>query len=162
MTKRGPAFTAEALECLGGNGYVEESGMPRHYREAPLLSIWEGSGNVNALDVLRALGRSPDTADALFSELALAHGADARLDAAVLRLKDRLSDPDGAETGARRLVELMALALQGSLLVRHAPAAVADAFCATRLGGDWGHSFGTLPASADLDAILNRALPEGS
>ncbi|MEV0935261.1 acyl-CoA dehydrogenase family protein [Streptomyces phaeochromogenes] len=162
VTKRGPAFTAEALECLGGNGYVEESGMPRHYREAPLLSIWEGSGNVNALDVLRALGRSPDTADALFSELALAHGADTRLDAAVLRLKDRLSDPDGAETGARRLVELMALALQGSLLVRHAPAAVADAFCATRLGGDWGHSFGTLPASADLDAILNRALPEGS
>ncbi|MEV2229207.1 acyl-CoA dehydrogenase family protein [Streptomyces phaeochromogenes] len=162
VTKRGPAFTAEALECLGGNGYVEESGMPRHYREAPLLSIWEGSGNVNALDVLRALGRSPDTADALFTELALAHGADARLDAAVLRLKDQLSDPDGAETGARRLVELMALALQGSLLVRHAPAAVADAFCATRLGGDWGHAFGTLPASADLDAILNRALPEGS
>jgi putative acyl-CoA dehydrogenase len=134
--------------------------MPRHYREAPLLSIWEGSGNVNALDVLRALGRSPDTAEALFTELALAHGADARLDAAVLRLKDQLSDPDGAETGARRLVELMALALQGSLLVRHTPAAVADAFCATRLGGDWGHAFGTLPASADLDAILNRALPD--
>ena len=160
VTKRGPAFTAEALECLGGNGYVEESGMPRHYREAPLLSIWEGSGNVNALDVLRALGRAPETAEALFAELALAHGSDARLDAAVLRLKDQLSDPDGAETGARRLVELMALALQGSLLVRHAPAAVADAFCATRLGGDWGHVFGTLPASADLDAILNRALPE--
>lgn len=160
VTKRGPAFTAEALECLGGNGYVEESGMPRHYREAPLLSIWEGSGNVNALDVLRALGRSPDTSEALFTELALAHGADARLDAAVLRLKDQLSDVQGAETGARRLVELMALALQGSLLVRHAPAAVADAFCATRLGGDWGHAFGTLPASADLDAILNRALPD--
>jgi len=160
VTKRGPAFTAEALECLGGNGYVEESGMPRHYREAPLLSIWEGSGNVNALDVLRALGRAPETAEALFAELALAHGADARLDAAVLRLKGRLSDPDGAETGARRLVELMALVLQGSLLVRHAPAAVADAFCATRLGGDWGHAFGTLPASADLDAILNRALPD--
>ncbi|MDQ1023631.1 putative acyl-CoA dehydrogenase [Streptomyces umbrinus] len=162
VTKRGPAFTAEALECLGGNGYVEESGMPRHYREAPLLSIWEGSGNVNALDVLRALGRAPDTAEALFAELALAHGADARLDAAVLRLGDQLSDVEGAETGARRLVELMALVLQGSLLVRHAPAAVADAFCATRLGGDWGHAFGTLPASADLDAILNRALPEGS
>ncbi|MFI6273565.1 acyl-CoA dehydrogenase family protein [Streptomyces sp. NPDC050988] len=162
VTKRGPAFTAEALECLGGNGYVEESGMPRHYREAPLLSIWEGSGNVNALDVLRALGRAPDTAEALFAELALAHGADARLDAAVLRLKDHLSDVAGAETGARRLVELMALALQGSLLVRHAPPAVADAFCATRLGGDWGYAFGTLPSSADLDAILNRALPEGS
>ncbi|MBV1938848.1 acyl-CoA dehydrogenase family protein [Streptomyces sp. BV286] len=162
VTKRGPAFTAEALECLGGNGYVEESGMPRHYREAPLLSIWEGSGNVNALDVLRALGRAPDTADALFAELALAHGADARLDAAVTRLRDQLAGLRDIETGARRLVELMALTLQGSLLVRHAPGAVADAFCATRLGGDWGHAFGTLPSSANLNAILNRALPDGA
>ncbi|MET9567094.1 acyl-CoA dehydrogenase family protein [Streptomyces tauricus] len=160
VTKRGPAFTAEALECLGGNGYVEESGMPRHYREAPLLSIWEGSGNVNALDVLRALGRAPDTGEALFAELALAGGADARLDAAVLRLKDRLRDLRDPETGARRLVELMALVLQGSLLVRHAPRAVADAFCATRLGGDWGYSFGTLPGSTDLTTILDRALPD--
>ncbi|MCX5241095.1 acyl-CoA dehydrogenase family protein [Streptomyces prunicolor] len=158
VTKRGPAFTAEALECLGGNGYVEDSGMPRHYREAPLLSIWEGSGNVNALDVLRALTRDPGTADALFAELALARGADARLDTAVSRLKTGLST--ATETGARRLVEQMALALQASLLVRHAPAAVADAFCATRLGGDWGHAFGTLPDSADLDTILARALPE--
>ncbi|MEV7289012.1 DNA alkylation response protein [Streptomyces sp. NPDC093252] len=157
VTKRGPAFTAEALECLGGNGYVEESGMPRHYREAPLLSIWEGSGNVNALDVLRALGREPGTADALFAELALAHGADARLDTAVTRLKDLLAT--AAPTNARRLVEQMALALQASLLVRHAPPAVADAFCATRLGGDWGHSFGTLPDAADIDTILERALP---
>ncbi|MEV6498724.1 acyl-CoA dehydrogenase family protein [Streptomyces prunicolor] len=158
VTKRGPAFTAEALECLGGNGYVEDSGMPRHYREAPLLSIWEGSGNVNALDVLRALTRDPGTADALFAELALARGADARLDTAVSRLKTGLST--ATETGARRLVEQMALALQASLLVRHAPAAVADAFCASRLGGDWGHAFGTLPDSADLDTILARALPE--
>ncbi|WP_435612490.1 DNA alkylation response protein [Streptomyces sp. bgisy159] len=157
VTKRGPAFTAEALECLGGNGYVEESGMPRHYREAPLLSIWEGSGNVNALDVLRALTRDHATADALFTELALAAGADARLDAAVGRLKDSLTSV--AESGARRLVEVMALALQGSLLVRHAPPAVADAFCASRLGGDWGHAFGTLPEGADLGAILDRALP---
>jgi putative acyl-CoA dehydrogenase len=157
VTKRGPAFTAEALECLGGNGYVEDSGMPRHYREAPLLSIWEGSGNVNALDVLRALSREPHTADALFGELALARGADARLDAAVARLKDLLAGARPA--GARRLVELMALTLQASLLVRHAPAAVADAFCATRLGGDWGHSFGTLPQDAALDAVLARALP---
>ncbi|MFJ5039972.1 DNA alkylation response protein [Streptomyces parvulus] len=157
VTKRGPAFTAEALECLGGNGYVEESGMPRHYREAPLLSIWEGSGNVNALDVLRALGRSPATAHALFAELALARGADARLDAAVARLETGLTG--ASETGARRLVELMALSLQASLLVRHAPPAVADAFCATRLGGDWGHAFGTLPDSADLDGVLARALP---
>ncbi|MFI6547816.1 acyl-CoA dehydrogenase family protein [Streptomyces prunicolor] len=158
VTKRGPAFTAEALECLGGNGYVEDSGMPRHYREAPLLSIWEGSGNVNALDVLRALTRDPGTADALFAELVLAQGADARLDTAVSRLKTGLST--ATETGARRLVEQMALALHASLLVRHAPAAVADAFCATRLGGDWGHAFGTLPDSADLDTILARALPE--
>ncbi|MEU6403369.1 acyl-CoA dehydrogenase family protein [Streptomyces sp. NPDC046985] len=158
VTKRGPAFTAEALECLGGNGYVEDSGMPRHYREAPLLSIWEGSGNVNALDVLRALGREPGAAEALFGELALAQGGDARLDAAVTRLKNQLGEASAA--GARRLVELMALSLQASLLVRHAPAAVADAFCATRLGGDWGHSFGTLPDSADLDALLDRALPD--
>ncbi|MFJ3415023.1 DNA alkylation response protein [Streptomyces sp. NPDC086082] len=159
VTKRGPAFTAEALECLGGNGYVEDSGMPRHYREAPLLSIWEGSGNVNALDVLRALTREPGTAEALFAELALAQGADARLDASVSRLKDELNQ--ATETSARRLVEHMALTLQASLLVRHAPAAVADAFCATRLAGDWGHSFGTLPDSADLDTILTRALPTG-
>ncbi|MDX2605401.1 acyl-CoA dehydrogenase family protein [Streptomyces caniscabiei] len=159
VTKRGPAFAAEALECLGGNGYVEDSGMPRHYREAPLLSIWEGSGNVNALDVLRALTRDPDTAEALFAELALARGADARLDTAAAGLKDAVRVADQA--GARRLVERMALTLQASLLVRHAPGAIADAFCATRLGGDWGHAYGTLPNSADLDAILNRALPAG-
>ncbi|MFC9133321.1 acyl-CoA dehydrogenase family protein [Streptomyces sp. NPDC057099] len=158
VTKRGPAFTAEALECLGGNGYVEDSGMPRHYREAPLLSIWEGSGNVNALDVLRALGREPGTAEALFGELALARGADARLDTAVTRLKNRLSE--ASQTTARRLVEQMALTLQASLLVRHSPPAVADAFCATRLGGDWGQAFGTLPETAGLDAILERALPD--
>ncbi|MFG3023478.1 acyl-CoA dehydrogenase family protein [Streptomyces sp. NPDC048254] len=157
VTKRGPAFTAEALECLGGNGYVEDSGMPRHYREAPLLSIWEGSGNVNALDVLRALAREPGAADALFGELAHARGADARLDATVIRLKTELAETD--QVGARRLVERMALALQASLLVRYAPTAVADAFCATRLGGDWGHAFGTLPAGTGLDAILERALP---
>jgi putative acyl-CoA dehydrogenase len=159
VTKRGPAFTAEALECLGGNGYVEDSGMPRHYREAPLLSIWEGSGNVNALDVLRALSREPGTAEALFSEFALARGADARLDAAVTRLRNRLSE--ASETTARRLVEEMALTLQASLLVRYAPPAVADAFCATRLGGDWGYAFGTLPEGAGLGAIVERALPGG-
>ncbi|MDG9706910.1 acyl-CoA dehydrogenase family protein [Streptomyces sp. DH10] len=160
VTKRGPAFTAEALECLGGNGYVEDSGMPRHYREAPLLSIWEGSGNVNALDVLRALSREPGTVEALFGEFARAQGADARLDAAVARLGNRLSG--ASQTTARRLVEEMALTLQASLLVRYAPPAVADAFCATRLGGDWGYAFGTLPEGADLDAIVDRALPGGS
>ncbi|MBZ3916956.1 acyl-CoA dehydrogenase family protein [Streptomyces acidiscabies] len=159
VTKRGPAFTAEALECLGGNGYVEDSGMPRHYREAPLLSIWEGSGNVNALDVLRALTRDPATAEAYDAELALARGADARLDAAHARVR-RLA-ATASPSQARRVVETMALTLQASLLVRHAPAAVADAFCASRLDGDWGHSFGTLPDSADLTAILDRALPPG-
>ena len=159
VTKRGPAFTAEALECLGGNGYVEESGMPRHYREAPLQSIWEGSGNVNAHDVRRALTREPATGAALLDEVELAHGVDRRLDAAVLRLKTELSNLENAEGSARRLVELMALTLQGALLVRHAPAAVADAFCATRLAGDWGHTFGTLPAAVDLTAILDRSLP---
>jgi putative acyl-CoA dehydrogenase len=158
VTKRAPAFAAEALECLGGNGFVEDSGMPRLYREAPLNSIWEGSGNVNALDVLRALDKEPESAEALMSELSRAHGADERLDAAVARLGQELADRDGIEGRARRLVELMALTLQGSLLVQHAPAAVADAFCATRLGGDWGHAFGTLPASADVAAILERAL----
>ncbi|MFK4104930.1 acyl-CoA dehydrogenase family protein [Streptomyces sp. NPDC019531] len=157
VPKRGPAFTAEALECLGGNGYVEDSGMPRHYREAPLLSIWEGSGNVNALDVLRALRREPDSAQALFGELALAQGADVRLDTSVARLKDLLAT--ASEASARRLVEHMALTLQASLLVRHAPSAVADAFCATRLGGDWGHAFGTLPDAVDVDTVLGRALP---
>ncbi|MFF7791395.1 acyl-CoA dehydrogenase family protein [Streptomyces sp. NPDC007991] len=160
VTKRGPAFTAEALECLGGNGYVEDSGMPRHYREAPLLSIWEGSGNVNALDVLRALNREPGTAETLFGEFALAQGADARLDAAVARLKNRLSE--ASQTTARRLVEDMALTLQASLLVRYAPPAVADAFCATRLGGEGGYAFGTLPEGADLGAIVERALPGGN
>ncbi|MEU9920071.1 DNA alkylation response protein [Streptomyces griseoluteus] len=157
VTKRGPAFTAEALECLGGNGYVEDSGMPRHYREAPLLSIWEGSGNVNALDVLRALGRSPESAESFFGELAPARGANAHLDATVTSLKREVAEAD--QLSARRVVERMALALQASLLVRHAPSAVADAFCATRLGGDWGHSFGTLPSGADLGAILERGLP---
>ncbi|WP_263164770.1 acyl-CoA dehydrogenase family protein [Streptomyces sp. SCSIO ZS0520] len=157
VTKRAPAFTAEALECLGGNGYVEDSGMPRLYREAPLNSVWEGSGNVNALDVLRALAKEPAAVQALTDELALSRGADARLDAAVTRLGTELADLDGIQLRARRLVELMALALQGSLLVRHAPAAVADAFCATRLGGDGGYAFGTLPHSADLGAILGRA-----
>jgi putative acyl-CoA dehydrogenase len=162
VTKRGAAFTAEAMECFGGNGYVEDSGMPRLYREAPLNSIWEGSGNVNALDVLRALGKEPASLEALMGELALSAGADARLDAAVGRLGNELSDLEGIELRSRKLVEQMALVLQGSLLVRHAPTAVADAFCASRLDGQGGLAFGTLPAGTDFDAILDRALPEGS
>ena len=159
VCKRQPGFVAEALECLGGNGYVEESGLPRMYREAPLNGIWEGSGNVQALDVLRALLREPSSLDAFFAEVDLARGADPRLDDAVVGLRAGLADVDDMEARARRLVERMALVLQGSLLVRHAPAAVADAFCASRLAGDWGHAYGTLPRGADVDGVLARALP---
>jgi putative acyl-CoA dehydrogenase len=161
VCKRQPAVVAEALECLGGNGYVEESGMPRLYREAPLNSIWEGSGNVQALDVLRAMTREPASVEAFFAELDRARGADPRLDDAVVGLKAGLADLEDIESRARRLVERMALVLQGSLLVRHAPAAVADAFCASRLAGDWGHAFGTLPKGLDTGAVLARTLPQG-
>ncbi|HEU5033621.1 MAG TPA: isovaleryl-CoA dehydrogenase [Mycobacteriales bacterium] len=160
VCKRGPAVAAEALECLGGNGYVEDFPMARLYREAPLNSIWEGSGNVNALDVLRALGREPQALEAFFAEVALAGGADRRLDAATADLQRELADPSDIEVRARRIVERMALVLQGALLVRHAPPAVADAFCASRLGGDWGHAFGTLPAGVDTRAIVDRATPK--
>ncbi|MGH2516966.1 MAG: acyl-CoA dehydrogenase family protein, partial [Ktedonobacterales bacterium] len=160
VCKRAPVHTAEALECLGGNGYVEESGMPRLYREAPLNSIWEGSGNVNCLDVLRAMGKEPETVAAYMDEVATARGADARLDAAVADLQRQLADTSDIETRARRLVERLALVLQGSLLVRFAPPAVADAFCASRLAGDWGAAFGTLPAGTDFAAIVTRARPQ--
>ncbi|MFI6644993.1 acyl-CoA dehydrogenase family protein [Streptomyces sp. NPDC050504] len=157
VTKRCTPLAGEALECLGGNGYVEESGMPRLLREAPLNSIWEGSGNVQALDVLRALQREPGALDAFLREVGLARGADHRLDGAVKDLLTELADLSGIEARARRLVERMALVLQGSLLVRFAPSQVADAFCASRLGGDWGGAFGTLPATLDLGAVVERA-----
>ncbi|MCD0483291.1 acyl-CoA dehydrogenase family protein [Streptacidiphilus sp. ASG 303] len=159
VCKRGPAHAAEAMECLGGNGYVEESGMPRLYREAPLVSIWEGSGNVAALDALRAMGRRPETVEAFLAEVGLAAGADRRLDAAVDALRKELADLTDAEYRTRRLAESMVLVLQGSLLVRHGHPAVADAFCASRLGGDRGGAFGTLPPGADTAAILERARP---
>jgi putative acyl-CoA dehydrogenase len=166
VCKRAPAHAAEALECLGGNGYVEESGMPRLYRESPLNSIWEGAGNVTALDVLRALARTPAAADALLAELDLAAGGDRRLDAAVAGLRDLLAGLEEATTleaqhGARRLAGLIAVTLQAALLVRHAPAPVADAFCATRLGpggpGGPAAPFGVLPGGLDLASILQRA-----
>ena len=134
--------------------------MARLYREAPLNSIWEGSGNVNALDVLRALGREAGAWEAFRDEVVLASGADARLDAAVAALDAELADTADIEVRARRLVEQMALVLQGSLLVRFAPPAVADAFCASRLGGDWGHAFGTLPPGVDAATIVERATPK--
>ncbi|WP_055590633.1 isovaleryl-CoA dehydrogenase [Peterkaempfera griseoplana] len=157
VCKRGPAHAAEAMECLGGNGYVEESGMPRLYREAPLVSIWEGSGNVAALDALRAMTRSPGSVEAFFAEVGLAAGADRRLDAAVTALQKELTDPADIEYRTRRVVESMALVLQGSLLVRHGAPAVADAFCASRLGGDHGGAFGTLPPGTDTAAVIDRA-----
>jgi putative acyl-CoA dehydrogenase len=154
VCKRAPAHAAEALECLGGNGYVEESGMPLLYRDSPLNSIWEGSGNVAALDVLRAMVKEPEGLPAFLAECELARGADARLDAHL----DSLRDIAPEEGTARRVVEELALALQASLLVRHAPPAVADAFCAGRLGDDRGRVYGTLPAGVDAQAIVDRAL----
>jgi len=158
ICKRAPVHAAEALECLGGNGYVEEWGMARLYREAPLNSIWEGSGNIQCLDALRAVQKSPESLAALLDEIGEARGGDARLDAFVLALRAEIGEAGDQETRARRLVERLALALQASLLVRHSPPAVADAFCAGRLAGDGGKAFGTLAAGTDFGAILERAL----
>ncbi|MGE0152331.1 MAG: isovaleryl-CoA dehydrogenase [Reyranellaceae bacterium] len=159
LCKRSPAVVGEALECHGGNGYVEESIMPRLYRDAPLNSIWEGSGNVQCLDVLRALSRDPDALGAYFDEAAKARGADTRFDAYLEDCRAMVGDLENFEPRARRIVERLALMMQGSLLVRHAPAAVADAFCASRLAGDHGAAFGTLPAGADHRGIVRRASP---
>jgi len=170
VTKRAVGHAAEALECLGGNGFVEESGMPLLYRDAPLNSIWEGSGNVAALDVLRAVVKEPAGLPAFLAECELAAGADRRLDDHLRRVRERVDGLSGlsagspeqqltaGQFGARRTVEDLAVALQGSLLVRHAPPAVADAFCAARLGGEGGRVYGTLPAGADAEAIIERAL----
>jgi len=156
VCKRAPVHAVECLECFGGNGFVEESGMPRLFRESPLGSIWEGSGNVQCLDVLRAMVKSPASVEAFFGEIAEARGAEPRLDAYADSLRDELGDIEAIESRARRVVERMALALQGSLLVRHGDPAVADAFCASRLDGDWGQAFGTLPAGADFARIIER------
>src|SRR5215204_4162516 len=158
VCKRAPGVVAEAMEVLGGNGYVEESGLPRLYRQAPLNSIWEGSGNVIALDVLRAMGRSSDTLAAVSAEIEQARGSDSRFDDAVKRLHAELGDPDGLPFRARRIAGLLALCLQGSLLLRNAPDAVADTFCATRLGGDQGTVLGTLPAGTPVARIAERAV----
>ena len=159
VTKRGPGLVCEALECLGGNGYVEESIMPRIYREIPLASIWEGSGNVMCLDVLRALERDEDTLPALRDELATARGVDRRYDAFLLETERELARSDALQTRARRIVERLALALQAATLLRHAPNYVGDAFCASRLAGRSGHQYGTLPADLELGRIVERATP---
>ena len=172
VCKRAPSLVGEALECLGGNGFVEESAMPLIYRDAPLNSIWEGSGNVAALDVLRAIVSEPAGLTAFLAECELAAGSDTRLDAHLARARETTAAVLVGEDGrtvqerryetqfrARRIVEDLALALQASLLVRHAPGAVADAFCSARLGGDAGHAYGTLPAGVDARTIIGRALP---
>ena len=159
VCRRTPATVAEALECLGGNGYIEESILPRLYREAPVNSIWEGSGNVLCLDVQRTLAREPAALEAMLAELDAARGADLRLDAWLVRLKNGLREQADPQL-ARRVVESLALALQAALLVRHAPAAVADAFCASRLADGNGRQFGGLPRGLDLAQICQRARPQ--
>jgi putative acyl-CoA dehydrogenase len=156
-------MVAEALECLGGNGYVEENGLARLYREAPLNSIWEGSGNVNALDVLRAVSREPASVEAFVTEVGKASGHSPALDAAIQRVTGLVTyaaEP-GAQAGARRIVEQLALTLQAALLVQLAPAEVADAFVASRLGGGHGVTFGTLDSGlseSHARALVDRAV----
>jgi putative acyl-CoA dehydrogenase len=157
LCKRTPPLVLEAMECLGGNGYVEEGPLARLYREAPVNGIWEGSGNVICLDVLRAMRRDPDSVGAAFGEIEEAARQDRRLAAFTATLAREAQDAAAPEPRARRLVERIALALQASLMIRHSTPAAADAFCASRLDGDWGRAFGTLPAAADCSAILQRA-----
>ncbi|MGA8330273.1 MAG: acyl-CoA dehydrogenase family protein [Mycobacterium sp.] len=161
VCKRATPHAAEALECLGGNGYVEESGMPRLYREAPLMGIWEGSGNVSALDTLRAMATRPECVAVLFDELAKSTGQDARLDSHVANLRTQLGDLESIQYRARQVAEDICLALQGALLVRHGHPAVAEAFMTTRLDRQWGGAFGTMPTGLDLAPILERAMIKG-
>jgi putative acyl-CoA dehydrogenase len=161
VCKRATPHAAEAMECLGGNGYAEDSGMPRLYREAPLMGIWEGSGNVSALDALRAMATRPECVEVLFDELGTTAGLDVRLDARVNALRGDLADPTNIEYRARTIAEDITLALQGSLLVRHGHPAVTEAFLATRMARDWGGAFGTLPTGLDLGPIIERALVKG-
>jgi len=159
--KRATTHAAEAMECLGGVGYVEETDLPRLFRQSPVNGIWEGSGNVMCLDVLRAMMTSPESIEAYWAEVDLGSGSDRRLDDAAERVRKELADFDDIEVRARRIVEALALLLQGSLLVRHSPSAVADAFVASRLDPDRSarSAFGTLPAGTDLDAIIERHRP---
>ena len=158
-TKRCPSLVAEALECHGGPGYVEESIMPRLYREAPLNSIWEGSGNVMGLDVMRSMGREAEAIPAVMTELEKARGNHPNLDRAIDDLRDELTDLDGLEGRMRTVTEMMALTLQGALLTSQGDSAVADVFCASRLAPRYRGAFGTLPKGLDLDTVISRALP---
>jgi putative acyl-CoA dehydrogenase len=156
ICKRVAQAVLESLECLGGNGYVEEGPMARLYRDSPLNGIWEGSGNVICLDVLRALEREPGARDAFLAELGAAKGADKRYDALVAALADDLGKKGLGEAGARHLVERMALALEASLVLRHAPREVGELFAAARLDGG-GLAYGALPPGAQVDAVIERA-----
>jgi putative acyl-CoA dehydrogenase len=158
VCKRAPAAVGEALECLGGNGYVEESILPRLFRESPLNSIWEGSGNINALDVLRIIQKQPESLEALRSQIAPALG-DASIAVAMRTLESDLRDTATLEARARSIAERLALLWQASLLVQHAPQSVADAFVTSRIAGNWGRTLGTLPAGLAFRAIVDRAAP---
>ncbi|MGB3410641.1 MAG: acyl-CoA dehydrogenase family protein [Microthrixaceae bacterium] len=157
--KRAPQHAAEALECFGGAGFIEESGMPRLFRQSPLNGVWEGSGNVICLDVLRALGRSPESLEVFWDEVQTSGGGDPRIDSAASKLRSELADDAGLEARARRLVESMAVLFEASQMVQSAPTSLSDAFCNSRLGGDAGLAFGTLPTGADFESIIERALP---
>ena len=159
LTKRSTPVVREALECVGGNGYVEESILPRLYREAPLNSIWEGSGNVIALDVLRALARTPEAGDAFIAELDRGAGRDTCVDQHIEKVRTALGGPPGGEADARRLVELLAVTWTASLLVQHGEQDVTDTYLRSRLAGDWGTELGNLPSDAPLKQIAERAIP---
>ena len=159
ICKRTPSLTYEAMECIGGSGVMEDGPFPRLFRESPVNAIWEGSGNVQCLDVLRVMHRAPAAIEAFFAELALARGANRLLDRAVDALRGEFADRADLEYRARSVVDRMALAMQASLLVRHAPAVVADAYCASRLGSTGHHNFGALDRAADCTAIIERATP---
>ena len=157
LAKRTPAFMFEAMECLGGNGYVEEAPLARFYREAPVNSIWEGSGNVACLDVLRSMQKQPDSVAVLLSEVRAGASGDPHLALFVDALETQLTETEGIEQRARRIAEMAALALQASLMAQHAAPAAADAFFSSRVQGDWGHAFGTLPGSARCEEIITRS-----
>jgi putative acyl-CoA dehydrogenase len=159
ICKRCPTLVAEAMEVHGGNGYVEEGPMPRLFRQSPLNSIWEGSGNVMCLDTLRAMARQPKSVEVLAAEIAPALGRNAAFDRFVAQAQGRLRDAEDIESACARLTQGIALAMQGALLLRFAPAAVGEAFCASRLAGDWGHAFGTLAKNTDFERSCERAWP---
>jgi putative acyl-CoA dehydrogenase len=160
VCKRAPVFVNEAQECLGGAGYVEESILPRLYRQAPLNSIWEGSGNIQCLDVLRAISRDPETLKALLDEILLAKGGHAALDAEVNQLKSEFANPESVELRSRYLVERIALSLQASILIRAGNTKIAESFCESRLKGEQGHAFGTLRPHLPFSNLIERAFSE--